>query len=86
MQRERHDVDGRVGKRGEADERRADSGGSLPSRSFYALCEPRSLTLVLHTFSRVRGYVHVWTGPVGDAMELGGRISNISLFIIFFSN
>lgn len=86
MQRERHDVDGRVGKRGEADERRADSGGSLPSRSFYALCEPRSLTLVLHTFSRVRGYMHVWTGPVGDAMELGGGYQIYHFLLLFFSN
>jgi len=73
VQRERHDVDGRVGKSGEGDKRRADSDGSLPSRSFYALCESHSLTLVLHTFSRVRGYIYVRTGPAKDAMEFKGK-------------
>jgi len=70
----------------EGAERRADSGGSstlaLVLRPMWNLVP---YTLVLHTFSHVRRYKHVRTGP--SAMKLRGRyISDISLFNIFFSN
>lgn len=66
-------------------ERRADSGGSstlaLVLRPMWNLVP---YTLVLHTFSHVRRYKHVRTGP--SAMKLRGRyiIYQIYHFLIYF--